>query len=352
MSASRPDTADTTPDATTVADLGEFGLIQAITRRLPAGPDVLLGPGDDAAVVASADGRVVITTDLLLEGRHFRRDWSSAYDVGRKAAAQNLADVVAMGARPTALVVGLGAPRSLPIAWAEQFADGLRDECELVGASVAGGDISSSDTIVLGITALGDLAGRAPVRRDTARGGDLVVLAGRLGWAQAGLALLRAAAAGATGATGGSAVNLDDPGYVELLAAHRRPQPPYPLGPQLAAAGAHAMCDVSDGLLADLGHIAAASSVWIDLDTALIPVPARISAAAAALGADPFDWVLTGGDDHALVACVAPGTELPAGCTVIGRVLNERPTGAGTRHHGVLVNGRDQHDQPGWDHFA
>ncbi|ONH53521.1 thiamine-phosphate kinase [Frankia sp. CcI49] len=400
MSTSRPDTDDTAdvptadapaPDTAapgttatatgdgsgpTVADLGEFGLIRAITRRLPAGPDVLLGPGDDAAVVASADGRVVITTDLLLEGRHFRRDWSSAYDVGRKAAAQNLSDVVAMGARPTALVVGLGAPRSLPIAWAEQFADGLRDECELVGASVAGGDISSSDTIVLGITALGDLAGRAPVRRDTARGGDLVVLAGRLGWAQAGLALLRATTAttattgaasatatgtaatatGSTAATGGTAaapaVRLDDPEYAELVAAHRRPQPPYPLGPQLAAAGAHAMCDVSDGLLADLGHIAAASSVWVDLDTALIPVPARISTAAAALGADPLGWVLTGGDDHALVACVAPGTELPAGCTVIGRVLNERPADAGTRDHGVLVNGRDQHDQPGWDHFA
>ncbi|OAA24972.1 thiamine-phosphate kinase [Frankia sp. EI5c] len=333
----------------TVADLGEFGLIRAITRRLPTSPDILLGPGDDAAVVAAADGRVVVTTDLLIEGRHFRRDWSSAYDVGRKAAAQNLADVAAMGARPTALVVGLGAPGTLPVTWAEQLADGLRDECALVGASVAGGDVSSSESVVLAITALGDLAGRPPVRRDTARPGDLVVLAGRIGWAEAGLGLLRAAAAG-------SPVRLDTPGHAELVLAHQRPRPPYRHGPLLAAAGAHAMCDISDGLLADLGHIAAASGVWIDLDSDLVPVPAPIRAAAAAVGTDPLGWILHGGDDHALVACLAPGTEPPADCALIGRVLDPADHGSGAGGSGaggggVLVDGHRPAGPTGWDHF-
>ncbi|WP_018502301.1 thiamine-phosphate kinase [Parafrankia discariae] len=338
----------------TVAATGEFGLIRAITRRLPVGADVLLGPGDDAAVVAAPDGRVVVTTDLLVEGRHFRRDWSSAYDIGRKAAAQNLADVAAMGARPTALVVGFAAPGTLPVAWAEQLADGLRDECALVGASVAGGDVSSADGVVLGITALGDLAGRAPVRRDGARPGDLVVLAGRIGWAEAGLALLRATTerpVGRPDPTGGAAAQELHPeillAHAGVVDAHRRPSPPYALGPLLAAAGARAMCDVSDGLLADLGHIAAASAVWIDIDRAALPVPEPIRDAAAVLGADPLTWVLTGGDDHALVACLAPGDPPPAGCVVIGRVL---PTSAGAGH-GVLVDGLDHRRRTGWDHF-
>ncbi|WP_018634460.1 thiamine-phosphate kinase [Parafrankia elaeagni] len=337
--------------APTVADLGEFGLIRAVTRRLPTGPDVLLGPGDDAAVVAAADGRVVVTTDLLIEGRHFRRDWSSPYEVGRKAAAQNLADIAAMGARPTALVVGLGVPPSLPVSWAERLADGLRDECDLAGASVAGGDVSSADSVLLGITALGDLAGRAPVRRDTARPGDLVVLAGRIGWAEGGLVLLRKY--GPDGPPHG----LDIPGQADLMDAHRRPRPPYATGPLLASAGAHAMCDVSDGLLADLGHIAAASDVRIDLDSGQLPVPGPLRAAAAALGADPLVWVLTGGDDHALVACVPPATELPAGCVLIGRVLPRagragHSAGLGPERGVVLVDGRGHRDSAGWDHFG
>src|SRR6185369_5374016 len=108
--------------------------------RLPASPSVLLGPGDDAALIAVPDGRVVATTDVLVEGVHFRRDWSSALDVGHKAAAANLADIAAMGGTATALLVGLGAPADLPVSWVLELADGLRDEAALVGASVVGGD--------------------------------------------------------------------------------------------------------------------------------------------------------------------------------------------------------------------
>lgn len=293
------------PDAT-ARDVGEFGLIARVIERLSTSPAVLLGPGDDAAVVAAPDGRVVATMDVLVEGVHFRRDWSSGYDVGRKAAAANLADVAAMGARGTALLVGLAAPADLPLEWALALTDGLRDEAAEVGASVVGGDVVRSDALVTSITALGDLEGRTPVTRAGARPGDVVVLAGELGRSAAGLAELRA------GRREGA-----------LVDAHRRPQPPYAMGPALADAGATAMCDVSDGLLADLGHIARASGVRIDLDPA-------------------DELFLTGGEDHALVATLPADVEVPAGARVIGRV---HPGDAVVTVAGEVRSG-------GWDHFA
>jgi thiamine-monophosphate kinase len=295
--------------------VGELGLVRQVLDRLVAGPQVLLGPGDDAAVVAAPDGRVVATTDVLVEGVHFRRDWSSGYDVGRKAAAQNLADVTAMGGTGTALLVALVAPPDLPVAWALELADGLRDEAALVGAAVAGGDTSAGERLVVTVTALGDLGGRAPVTRAGARPGDLVVVAGALGASAAGLALLRA---------GG-----DGP----LVALHRRPRPPYGLGPALADAGATAMCDVSDGLATDLGHVARASRVTVRLDGAAL--------AAVLMDGVTVEHALTGGEDHALAATVPPGTPLPDGLTAVGRVEEGPPQ--------VLLDDRPVHG--GWEHF-
>jgi thiamine-monophosphate kinase len=313
----------------TVGELGEFGLIASVTARLPQGPDVLLGPGDDAAVIRAPDGRVVATTDLLVEGRHFRTDWSSGYDVGRKAAAQNLADVAAMGAVPTVLLVGLGAPAGLEVSWAHGLADGLRDECALVAASVAGGDVVGAEQITVAVTALGSLQGRAPVTRSGARPGDVVAVRGRLGWSAAGHALLLAGQASLA---------------PFLAAAHRRPEPPYAAGPQAALLGATALVDVSDGLLADLGHIAAASGVAIDLrgSAAGSAVPA-LEPAAARVGADPLDWVLTGGEDHALAGCFPATVELPEGWQVVGSVAEGS---------GVTVDGRVWAGRSGWDHFG
>jgi thiamine-monophosphate kinase len=279
--------------AITVSDAGEFGLIARIVARLAAGAaqadGVVVGPGDDAAVVAASDGRVVVTTDLVVEGRHFRREWSTAYDVGRRAAARSLADVAAMGARPTAIVVGLAAPPDLPLDWADGLADGLRDECRLAGAVVVGGDVSADDHVTLAVTALGDLAGRRPVRRSGAVPGDVVVVAGRLGYAAAGLALLQAGRAGDA-----------------LADAHRRPQVAYAAARRLAEAGATAMIDVSDGLVADLGHVASASGVAIELATDDLPLPADLVEAGLALGVDPLGWIAGGGDDHAFAATM-PG---------------------------------------------
>jgi thiamine-monophosphate kinase len=303
--------------ADSVRVVGEFGVIERVVAAAGTARSADVGPGDDAAVVRAPDGRVVATTDVLVEGQHFRRDWSSAEDVGHKAAAANLADVAAMGARPTALLVGVACPPDTPTAWLEGVATGLAQECWPMGAAVVGGDTVASppdsDCVVLSVTALGDLEGRVPVLRSGARPGDVLALAGRLGWSACGLAVMRRGFA--------------SPAVV--VAAHRRPTPPYAAGPAAADAGATAMCDVSDGLLADAGHLARDSGVDVDIDRAALvracldpdgPLPQ----VAAALGGDPLAWVLTGGEDHALLATFPGGTALPDGWTAIGEVLESR----------------------------
>jgi len=286
----------------------------------------VLGPGDDAAVLSAPDGRVVATTDLLVDARHFRRDWSTATDVGRKAAAQNLADVAAMGAAPTGLLLGLAVPPDLPVAWLEELADGMRAECEPLGARVLGGDVVRAEVLVLAVTAFGDLQGRAPVTRSGAKPGDVLAYTGRLGWAAAGLAVLGRGFRSPVG----------------VVAAHRRPEPPYAQGPRAAELGATAMVDVSDGLVADLRHVALASGVGIELDTSRLEVSAKLRDVGKALGIEPMDWVLAGGDDHALAATFPGDKRPPAPWRVIGRVARGR---------GVVVDGAAYPGPAGWDHF-
>ena len=318
----------------TVRVVGEFGVIGRVLAQAGTARTAQVGPGDDAAVLRTPDGRVVATTDVLVEGRHFRRDWSSAEDIGHKAAAANLADVAAMGGVATALLVGLACPPDTQTAWLEGVAAGLAAECAPLGAAVVGGDLvasaADSGAVVISVTALGDLGSRVPVLRSGARPGDVVALAGRLGWSACGLAVLRR--------------GFSSP--VAVVSAHRRPTPPYAAGPGAAEAGATAMCDVSDGLLADLGHIAADSGVVIDLDRAAV-VRACLEPAGplqqvgSALGVDPLVWVLTGGEDHALVATFPARTPLPVGWTPIGEVKK------GGKNPGVRVGGEPAADVVG-----
>ena len=311
----------------TVGDLGEFGLIAELTAGFAAGPEVLLGPGDDAAVLAAPDGRVVASTDLLAEGVHFRRDWSPARDVGHKAAAANLADIAAMGAVSTALLVGLAVPRDLPVAWALELAAGLSAEAALVGATVVGGDVISSDRVIVAVTALGDLKGARMLTRAGARPGDVVAVNGRLGWSAVGFLLLRMDRG-------------DD--HLDVVDAHRRPMPPYAAGPEAAGLGATALIDVSDGLLAECGHLATSSAVAIDLDRNALMPEAALRAAAAAANYDPVAAMLTGGEDHALLGTFADASLLTDAWRVIGRVT----TGAGVTVDGAPWDGGD-----GWRHF-
>jgi len=312
------------PDAT-LADVGEFGLIRELVALFPQGEQVLVGPGDDAAVLRVRNGHVVVSTDLVVEGRHFRRDWASAEDVGHRAAAQNLSDINAMGGRATSLTIGLAAPGDLPAAWALEFARGFADECAAVGASVVGGDLTRADQVVIAVTVIGGCT-QSPVLRSGARAGDVVALHGRQGWAAGGLAVL--------------ARGFRSPRV--LVEAYRRPEPPYDAGRTAAEAGATAMIDVSDGLLADAGHVAAASGVAIDVRTSAFEVPEPLQAVGAALGADPMRFLLTGGDDHPLLATFEDAASVPKGWTVVGEV---------TEGSGVTVDGAEYDGPAGWTHF-
>ena len=311
------------PADATVSEAGEFPLIERLRDLFPQGDQVLVGPGDDAAVLRVRNGHVVVSTDVLVEGRHFRRDWASAADIGHRAAAANLSDVNAMGGRAHSLTIGLAAPRDLPAQWALDFAQGFAEECALVGASVVGGDLTSAAEVVIAVTVLGSCT-QSPVLRSGAEPGDVLALCGRQGWAAGGLAVLGR--------------GFRSPRV--LVNAYRRPEPPYDAGAAGAAAGATAMIDVSDGLLADAGHVAEASGVAIDVRRDAFEIAEPLQAVGAALGADPIQFILGGGDDHALLATFPDAA--PDGWRVIGSV---------TAGSGVTVDGAAYDGPTGWTHF-
>ena len=352
MTPSAPDAA--APDDT-LQGIGEVATLRRIFPRLPHSTATIVGPGDDAALLAAPDGRYVVTTDMMIAGPDFRWAWSSATDVGWKAAASNLADVAAMGARPTAMVVAIAAPADTLVAVLEQVADGFREACDALapGCGVVGGDLSVSDAFTLAVTAFGDLDGRDPVLRSGARPGDVVALAGSVGAAARGLAALFRDGVDDAGAPDAArAVAVAD--RVPEVALQRRPQPPVAAGVAAALAGATAMLDVSDGLALDAGRIAEASGVRLDL-------------AASALGDDPAA-ALAGGEDHALLACFPAGVALPPPFRAVGRVLGpghdsaspvDRPVGNGVESGGVRgvrdlvsVDGHPYDGASGWDPYS
>jgi thiamine-monophosphate kinase len=310
----------------TLGQIGESATLARIFPRLPPAAAAVVGPGDDAAVLRAPDGRFVVTTDMMIHGPDFRLAWSTAHDLGWKAAASNLADVAAMGAVPTGLLVALAAPADTAVTFLEQFADGLRDGCAAMapGCGVVGGDLSVSSTLTIAATAFGDLEGRAPVLRSGARDGDIVAVSGTVGAAAAGLRFLFS-----------DAVNdgIPDADLVPALraahpevAAQLAPTPPIGDGRLAAMAGATAMIDLSDGLALDARRLALASDVAIALTLSKVG------------GAD----ALTGGEDHSLLATFPPGFELPGGFRVIGTVIQ----GAG-----LLVNGQRFEARGGWDPY-
>ena len=332
--ADAPRSAPHTATTETLADLSEGAVLGRIFPRLPTAAAQLLGPGDDAAVVSAPDGRFVVTTDMMIQGPDFRLAWSTPHDLGWKAAATNLSDVAAMGARPTALVVAIAAPPSTPVVVLEGIADGLRDCCEALapGCGVVGGDLSASDALTLAVTAFGDLEGRAPVLRSGARPGDVVAHSGLLGDAGRGLELLFRLGVDANGVP-----NLDRANALKLshpteVAAQLTPVPPIASGPIAALAGATAMLDVSDGLAIDAGRIARASGVGIDFDS-------------ASLG-DRIEVALGGGEDHGLLATFPPDAVLPAGFRSLGTVV-----AASASHAGMITVDGSPHDQGGWDPY-
>ncbi|MEY4424079.1 MAG: hypothetical protein RLZZ258_1182 [Actinomycetota bacterium] len=302
--------------AETIRTLGENESLKRTIARLNTSEHALVGPGDDSAVIAAPDGRFVVTTDTMIEDHDFKLDWSTGYDLGWKAVASNVADVAAMGAVPTSLVVALAVPADTEISWLEAFADGLRDACQKLapGCGVVGGDLAAANQVMISVAAHGSLEGREPVLRSGAQVGDIVAVAGTLGRAAAGLALLQSANV--------DAIN----SYDTVVNTQRRPNPPVAEGVAAAIAGATSMLDLSDGLAKDAARIAKASGVSIQIDRlqlqgyeAILEEPAR------AIEANEFDWVIGGGEDHSLLATFSPAAKLPRAFKPIGVVIPAGP---------------------------
>lgn len=321
----------------TVSQVDEADILERIFPLLPHGHRTHIGPGDDAAILNVPSGQAVISTDVLVEGHHFRTDWSTPEDIGYRAAVQNLADIAAMGATPTGMVVGLVLPPNTPLAWVEGLARGLAEATAPEGVGVIGGDLVAGEQLVIAVTIHGETFAQ-PVLRSGAQPGDVVAVAGNLGRAAAGYALISAGHDPAPGSDTG-----------DLITSFRRPTPPLSAGVAAVTAEATAMMDISDGLLKDGGRLARASGVTIDLASealeadvaALEPAQAALESGAAAV----LSWVLTGGEDHGLLATFPAAAELPADFRPIGRVV---AAGADA----ILLDGQaPQTADSGWDHF-
>lgn len=300
--------------------MGEFELLARLRERLPPpGPGVVLGSGDDAAVTAPA-GATATSIDSIVDGVHFRRSTFTLPQIGHKALAAALSDLAAMGARAGEAYVSLGAPDDLGDEELLEIADGLAELARRTATTIAGGDLTGSPVLSVTVAVVGH--GAVPERfvtRAGARAGDLLVLTGALGGAAAGLALLEGA---------------DGPGLPEGEAARAlrerqtAPQPRLDAGLALASGGATAMIDVSDGLAADAGHLAAASGVALVIEAGDLPLAPGLEEAAGWAGAEGLDLALGGGEDYELLAALGPeaaGAALTAvratgiDATVIGR---------------------------------
>ena len=317
--------------------LGDLSETELLDRVLPVyaaalggAAQILVGPGDDAAVLRAAAAGVVVTTDTMVRDLDWRDDWSSGREVGRKAVVQNVADVLAMGGRPTGLLVALMADPQTTVAWVMDLAQGIAEAASASGCSVLGGDLSGAPpgTVAVAVTALGD-APQVPVLRSGAQPGDVVAVAGSLGWSGAGLALLRAG----------------EPERSPQLAAYHRAPTLLPVELWAGRAAAHALIDISDGLVRDLRRIAKASAVSIDLVLDALQREVQDSPIAEAFPLDEgVEHVLGGGEEHSLVGCFAP-SDLPTGWRAIGRV---GPSGG---EGGVTLDGAALAIR-GWDHFG
>lgn len=310
----------------TVGEIGEFEVIRVITEQASSALN-----GDDAAVLrhASPNSRAVATTDMLVEGRHFQLDWSTPEEIGQKAIVQNFADIEAMGARPIAALLALSAPTHTPVEFVRGLARGIGQRVEEYSAELVGGDITSGTSLVLSVTALGSLGGSLPeLTLNRARPGQVVVAHGRIGYSAAGLALLQR-------------FGRDFPSqFTELVASHCTPHLSPGRGVIARATGATAMTDNSDGLIVDLSTIAKRSGVNIDLNReAIAPSPLMVEAGEL-LGVDPWEWVLTGGEDHTMLATTAG--EAPSGFRSIGKVQ---------RGEGVSIDGQEPEYETGWVSF-
>ncbi len=332
-------------------DLSEDQLIRAVSRLLSAGePGVVVGLGDDAAVVDPGTGQLVLTTDLLAEGVHFERGAISARDLGAKAITVNVSDIAAMAASPRYALVAMALPNDVDAAWVMELYGGMRDACAQYAVALVGGDTNRADLVVLSVAVVGEVAPGRAVGRAGAHVGDRIVVTGSLGAAAGGLALSRLPSPRAADA-------LSQPWGRALIEALERPVARVGEAQVLAHAGATSMMDLSDGLSRDLSRLCDASGVGARLDLGAVPVSEPLASGAAHLGVDARDLALAGGEDYELLASMpAAGvrdarTELRDGFGVDLSEIGEVTDGPGVV--GIDEDGRSSALEPrGWDHFA
>jgi len=281
--------------------------------------NVLVGIGDDGAVIKASPQSSVLATDMAVEGVHFKREWSSLHEIGAKITAANLADIYAMGGDPKYLLVSAGLTSDFGITEIKALANGIKSEADLVGAVIVGGDISRAEKLVISISVFGEVT--SPITRSGAKVGDSVIISGLPGKSAAGLFQLQS---GVTDST--------------FISAHKKPVLNYELAKKFR--NANAMCDVSDGLLSELNHIASASNVGIELDSKLISAIPGFKELGEATELEIWDLVLAGGEDHVFVATTS--SEVPEGAFVIGKVVNGS---------GVSVSGVSKLPATGFRHF-
>jgi thiamine-monophosphate kinase len=332
-------------------ELSEDRLIAALSRLLSGGePGVVLGPGDDAAVLESTSGQPVLTTDLLVEGVHFERASISARDLGAKAVTVNVSDIAAMGGSPRAGVAAIALTPDVDAGWVMELYGGMRDACAEYALALVGGDTNRGGLLIVSVTVLGEVAPGRAVTRSGARPGDAVVVTGSLGAAAGGLAVSRTRAAE-------TAEALSTSWGRALLDALARPVARVGEGQTLARSGATAMMDLSDGLARDLSRLCLASGVGARVELDAVPVSAALREAAPSLGVDALELAIGGGEDYALLATLDPGA-----VDVARDVLDERfgvpltVVGAIVEGAGLTAidaaGGEAPLEPAGWDHFG
>jgi thiamine-monophosphate kinase len=282
-------------------------------------PNILVGIGDDGAVIKASPQNSVLATDMAVEGVHFKREWSSLHEIGAKITAANLADIYAMGGDPKYLLVSAGLTSDFGITEIKALANGIKSEADLVGVVIVGGDISRAEKLVISISVFGVVT--SPITRSGAKAGDSVIISGLPGKSAAGLFQLQS---GVTDSI--------------FISAHKKPVLNYELAKKFR--NVNAMCDVSDGLLSELNHISSASNVGIELDSKLISAIPGFKELGEATELEIWDLVLAGGEDHVFVATTS--SDVPEGAFVIGKVV----TGSG-----VSVSGVSKLPATGFRHF-
>jgi thiamine-monophosphate kinase len=332
-------------------DISEDELVAAISRLLSGEtPGVVVGLGDDAAVLAPTSGQQLLTTDLLVEDVHFDLASISAHDLGAKAVTVNVSDIAAMGGSPRTALAAIALTPEVDAAWVMELYGGMRDACAEYAVALVGGDTNRGDLVVVSVTVTGEVAPGRAVTRSGARPGDEIVVTGSLGAAAGGLAVSRTPAAK-------TAEVLSRPWGRELVDAFERPVARVGEGQLLARCGATAMMDLSDGLAKDLGRLCRASSVAARLERASIPVAAALREGASTLAVDAEALALGGGEDYELLATLDPDD-----AAVARRELGERfdvaltTIGTIVEGSGVVIVDADGVWGPlepaGWDHFA